>query len=232
MTNSNYESIANEYYDSRHITSRNFDTATLAFCNEFVFCIPSTGFVLELGSGKGCTGKYCKVESSRVIQIDVSKTMLVINPREDCFQGIRCDALRLPFLPLNISAVTAFLYDPYDTPELYKEVHRVLENGGVFIGTLPHFKWGTTLRRILGYDQDKTRLLTKDKYLVELDSFLMSDAEIEQAIKRAGLTLLEMYDLYLPPHVQEVSEHILIPASAIGLTAYTLPIVKLIIAKK
>lgn len=232
MNNSSYEPIANEYYDSRHITSRNFDIATLDFCSRFDFCIPPNGFVLELGAGKGLTGKYCKVEDSRVIQIDVSKTMLLINPRQVCLQPIICDALRLPFVSSKISTVTAFLYDPYNRPELYEEVNRVLGDGGIFIGTLPNFKWGTTLRRILGYDRNKTKFLTKNEYLVEVDSFLMSDVEIEQATKRVGLNLLQMYDLCLPSYVREVSEHILIPAHALGLSEYTLPIVKLIIAKK
>lgn len=233
MSDSNYEPIASEYYDSRHITSRNFDATILAFCSRFDFCIPSNGLVLELGAGKGCTGKYCKIESSRIIQIDVSKTMLLINPREDCLQRIRCDALRLPFLSSKISVVTAFLYDPYNRPEMYKEVYRVLQDGGLFIGTLPHFVWGTALRRDdLGYDKNKAKFLTKDKYVIERDSFLMSDTEIEDALKRAGLTLIQMYDLYMPSDVQKVSNDILIPASERGLSEYTLPVVKLIIAKK
>lgn len=232
MNNSNYEPIANEYYDSRHITSRNFDTATLAFCSRVDFCIPSNGLVLELGAGKGCTGKYCKVDSFRIIQIDISKTMLLLNQREDCLQRIRCDALRLPFLSSKISAVTAFLYDPYNRPEMYKEVCRVLRDGGLFIGTLPHFEFCTILRRILGYDKNKAKFLTKDKYIVKRDSFLMNDAEIEDALKRAGLTLHKMYDLCLPSDVQKVSKDILIPASERGLSKYTLPVVKLIIAEK
>lgn len=233
MSDSNYEPIASEYYDSRHITSRNFDATILAFCSRFDFCIPSNGLVLELGAGKGCTGKYCKIESSRIIQIDISKTMLLLNPREDCLQRIRCDALRLPFLSSKISAVTAFLYDPYNRPEMYKEVCRVLLDGGLFIGTLPHFEWGATLRRdVFRNNENKAKFLTKDKYIVKRDSFLMNDAEIEDALKRAGLTLLKMYDLCLPSDVQKVSKDILIPASERGLSKYTLPVVKLIIAEK
>ena len=232
MNTSNYEPIANEYYDSHHITSRNMDVATLAFCSKFDFCIPSNGFVLELGAGKGHTCKYCKIESSRVIQIDVSKTMLLKNPREDCLQRIMCSALRLPFFSSKISVVTAFLYDPYNSSYLYKEVNRVLQDEGIFIGTLPHFEFCTILRRILGYDKNKTKFLTKGRYLVERDSFLMSNATIEDKIKQAGLTLLQMYDLCLPQGVHEVSEHIRIPASDLGLSVYSLPIVKLIIVKK
>jgi hypothetical protein len=133
-----------------------------------------------------------------------------------------CSALRLPFFSSKISVVTAFLYDPYNSSYLYKEVNRVLQDEGIFIGTLPHFEFCTILRRILGYDKNKTKFLTKGRYLVERDSFLMSNATIED----------KMYDLCLPQGVHEVSEHIRIPASDLGLSVYSLPIVKLIIAKK
>ena len=83
-----------------------------------------------------------------------------------------------------------------------------------------------------GYDENKTKFLTRDNCLVEFDSFLMNDLEIEQAVKQAGFTSLQMYDLNLPPDVEGISDHILIPARVLGLNVYTLPIVKLIIARK
>lgn len=232
MRSSNYEPIANEYYDSRHITCRNFDAAALAFCRQFDCGMSPSGLILELGAGKGRTSEYCRVDGSRVIQIDVSETMLLMNPREDCFQRLRCDAVSLPLMSSTVSAVTAFLYDPYNKAESYLEIHRVLEDGGIFVGTLPHHTWGMTLRKALGYDKNRTKFLTEGGYLVEFDSFLMSNAEIEQVISLAGLTLLRMQDLYLPPDIQQVSEHILIPASALDLTAYALPIVKFVMARK
>lgn len=227
-----YEYIASEYYESRHITSRNFDAVTLSFCRAFSFSIPPRGLVLDLGAGRGYAGRYCRIETDRVIQVDISQTMLSINPREESLDRIRCDALSLPFLGSKIAAVTAFLYDAYNKPEFYREVRRVLRSGGLFVGTLPHHAWGTTLRRVLGYNKNKTKFLTKDNYLVELDSFLMTDFEICTAMQEAGLRLLEMYDLCLPPNVEDVSDHILIPASYLGLSTHGLPIVKLIIAVK
>lgn len=232
LSNSNYEPIANEYYDDDHTASRNFDIATLEFSKKFDFNIPSHGFILELGAGKGCTGKYCKIESFRTIQIDISKTMLLLNPREDCFQKIRSDAIRLPIISSKFSAVTAFLYDPFNKQELYNEVYRILHNGGVFIGTLPHFKFCTPLREMIGYHKNKTRFFTKDERRFELDSFFMNDFEIRQIIKTTGFSSLQMYDLYLPPFVHDISKHIYIAASAHGLDVYSLPLVKLIIAKK
>lgn len=229
---SSYEVIANEYYDERHITSRNFDAATLAFCNNFEFSIPNKGPILELGAGKGSTGKYCRAPSHRIIQIDVSRTMLLLNPREACVSRINCSAMNLPVSSLSVSAVTAFLYDVYNKQELYFEVSRVLRNEGLFIGTLPHGKWGTALRHALKYDADRARFITEERQIVELDSFLMDDQEIAQVVVRAGLTLKQTYDLFLPTDVERVSRDIMVPASYLGLTAYTIPVVKLVIAQK
>lgn len=232
VSTSSYEVIANEYYDDRHITSRNFDAATLAFCNSFEFGIPNKGPILELGAGKGSTGEYCRVSPHRIIQIDVSRTMLLINPREACLSRINCNAMNLPISPSSVSAVTAFLYDAYNKQELYFEVSRVLRNEGLFIGTLPHAKWGTALRRALKYHRDRARFITEEQQLIELDSFLTDDQEIAQVVVRAGLTLKRTYDLFLPTGVERVSRDITLPASYLGLTAYTIPVIKLVIAQK
>lgn len=232
MNISTYELIANEYYDTRHITSRNFDEATLAFCNNSNIQVPSRGLVLELGCGKGCTKKYCNVASSRIVQTDISKAMLSITPREDCLLRLRCNALQLPFLHPQFCAVTAFLYDPYNTLELYTQIYNVLLDGGVFIGTLPHFKWGKTLRDLLGHRENKSQFLTKENKIIEFDSFLMDDSDIESALKKSGLTLVQMNDLYLPRRVEKVSEHVSIPANAVSVSVYDLPIVKFIMARK
>lgn len=232
MCKSNYEPIANEYYESRHITSRNFDAATAAFCATFAFPIPSDGLVLEIGAGRGRTVEYCRIDSSRIIQLDISQTMLLQNPRESCKERIIADALKLPFLSSTFVAVTAFLYDPFNKTDLYREVARVLQENGLFIGTLPHSMWGKTLRKILAYDENKTQFLSKDKQLVRFDSFLMGDTAIVKCLREAGMSLLQMYDLYLPSEANEVSEHVVISASAHGVSVYKLPIVKLILAKK
>lgn len=229
---SSYEVIANEYYNDRHITSRNFDAATVAFCNNFDFGIPNECPILELGAGKGCTGKYCRVSSHRIIQIDISRTMLLLNPREGYLSRINCNAMDLPISPSSVSAVTAFLYDAYNKQELYFEVSRVLRNEGLFIGTLPHSKWGTALRHALKYNADRARFITKEQQIIELDSFLMDDQEIVQVVVKAGLTLKQTYDLFLPTDVERVSRDITVSASYLGLTAYTIPVAKLIIAQK
>ena len=58
------------------------------------------------------------------------------------------------------------------------------------------------------------------------------DCELRKAITEAGLTCVEMYNLCLLEEVAQVSEHITIPASALGLSVHELPIVKLVMARK
>jgi len=227
-----YEPIASEYYSARHITSRNFDAATLFFLRGFHIFIPRKGLVLDLGAGRGNVGRYCGVEGSRILQIDISPTMLSTRPREECFQAIRCDALCLPLLDSTISAAAAFLYDSFNTSRLYHEVHRVLRAGGVFVGTLPHYDWGEGLRRIIGYPPTKTKFLTDSGAYVEFDSFLMTDTQIKEGLAQSGLTLVSTHDLYLPDEEKDVSPHVRIAASALGVDVYSTPIVKLVVAEK
>ena len=159
--------------------------------------------------------------------------MLSLFPREPSRLKLQCDALELPFRDSSFSAVFAFLYDPYNMSPLYHEVRRVLRAGGALIGSLPHHLWGSTLRESLGYPSSKTRFKkfqSQDERLIELDSFLMTDDQIRAATYDAGLVVLSMEDLLLPKNITEVSAHIQLPAGILGLTPYTLPIVKLVIA--
>lgn len=228
---SNYEIIADEYYNSNHVTSRNLDSSTLEFCSNFVFNIPSDGLVLELGCGKGCSGKYCKIKNDRIIQLDISRSMLKLYPRENCVQRILGDALNIPFKSSCFSIVTAFLYDPYNDDDLYMEISRVLKPNGVFIGTLPHSKWLLTLRKELSYPLNKAKFLTKNGFFLEFDSFLSSDKEIKEKLKLGNFKKITLYNLYLPK-VNIVSPEIEILAKKIGMNVSAFPIVKLITAWK
>lgn len=235
MRAESYDRIANEYYDPRHITSRNFDEASENAFADRRFQTSSHGLVLEVGAGRGCARKYCGTDPSRLVQTDISEEMLALTPREDFLIALRCDALDMPFVPESFSTVLAFLYDPFNLAPFYFEVSRVLKTGGVFVGTLPHHTWGATLRKTIGYHLNKTKFrlfLSHSGEYIELDSFLMDDMEITQALTDAGMAVIEMADLKLPESVGTISPHIKIPAKALGVTPYDLPIVKLIVARK
>ncbi len=238
LNKSSYDAIADEYYDSRHITSRNFDAATIEFChtNKYKIPISQSGLVLEVGCGKGSVNKYFNLNLDRVVQTDISLKMLRISPREESLRAIQCSAIELPFRKESFVAVFAFLYDPYNIEKLYAELEEVLISKGVFIGTLPHFDWGSALRDELHIDKNKTRFRkftsSKDNDFVDFDSFLTDDDQIQHFLSVVGLRLIDTFSLVLPPYIKNISPHIELAAKHLKKSPYDLPIVKMIVAKK
>ena len=232
MSTTSYDDIAYEYYNGRHITTRNFEAATLAFFKKWQRPIAKDGLVLDLGCGCGRANYYCGIANDRIVQCDISGKMLNLTPREECKERIQGDAMTLKFTPNTFVGVVAFLFDPFNRPNVYREISRTLLDGGIFIGTLPHYIWGRTLRKIRGYSVSKARLLTKDGRIFEADSFLMDDKEIEDCLIQAQLEQIELHDLYLPRSEEKISKDILDPAEAIEVSPHELPIVKLIVARK
>src|SRR5579862_4644069 len=86
-----YSLLANEYYEDKHITSRNFDVAT-AVGVEHLRGVQHTGLVLELGAGRGRVGEFLHIPPDRVVQTDGSRTMLELEPRESSLLRVHCDA--------------------------------------------------------------------------------------------------------------------------------------------
>jgi hypothetical protein len=116
-----------------------------------------------------------------------------------------CNALDLPFAEGSFSVVTAFLFDPYNNRRLYEAIYKVLGGAGQFIGTLPHFQWGSTLRKRIQYPQHKTRFVTKDASSIELDSYLMPEKKIKRLLPEAGFVSVELFSLCLPTTASKVS---------------------------
>ena len=232
MFPSNYDEVAEEYYDDRHVTSRNFDAATAELFDTLAPAVPDSGYVLELGAGRGRTGEFCGVAPSRVVQSDVSGRMLRLVDREPSTGRVQCDATRLPFASERVAAVTAFLFDPYNDPSLFDEIARVLEPGGVFVGTLPHPEWGHTLRRAVDLPQDETVFVTESGEEVRLRSKLLSAADLRDQLTATGLQPRILRSQSLPRDTDDVSEHVEIPAETLGVTPFDLPLVLGVIAGK
>jgi len=242
LPNSSYEPLAHEYYDLTHKTSRNFDESTRIFFKKHrsEIDIPPIGLVLDLGAGKGHVIEYCGVDKSRVIQVDISRTILSIFDREPCLQRIAGDALRLPFSSSSFSVVSAFLFDPFNIQDeygdlhLFKQIFDVLDVGGLFIGTLPHIIWGKVLRHLRSHDEQEAVFSLSSGEFLSRTSILMDDIDIIEAIDCAGFSHIGLYDITIPNGIplRGISPDIIDPACRMGLDPYCLPIIKVILAKK
>jgi SAM-dependent methyltransferase len=157
--------------------------------------------------------------------------MLEHEPREQALLKLVCDARSTPFVGPSFACVCAFLFDPFNTPELYCEIARVLKPGGVFIGTLPDWEWGTALRGQIGLPPHKTRFQLRDGTTVVTSSFLSSNQEVCQRARSARLEP-EVRRLSLPQFVDRISPDIERAADRIGQDAKRIPIVQLVVATK
>ena len=225
-----YDLIAEEYYSDRHITSRNFDQASKVYFKQKPITVSGLG--LEIGAGNGRTDEYIECNTQKLILSDISSKMLNYSSYKSALARIRCDALNLPFTDESLNYVTAFLYDPFNIPYFYNEISRVLKLDGLFIGTLPHYIWGQTLRNVLKVPGDKTIFIKNDGSEVVIDSYLMSKDEIVSNANNAGLEVLRLENIYLPKQTTKISPHIVIPSRSLNISAYSLPIVSAIMLRK
>jgi SAM-dependent methyltransferase len=235
LVKNGYNMISSEYYDEKHITSRNFDYATDAFFREnllkFKKYLQTNRLCLEVGAGRGNTERYLRIGYDKIILSDINQRMLSHAPDEYLLKVIT-NAKETPFFSGSFQLITAFLFDPFNTIEFYKEISRILKPGGFFIGTLPHCKWGRTLRSEINIDIDKTQFILKDGTVLQTDSFLSDFDELKQYHRKNNLEVVEYCDIFLPPNTEKISDHILIPAKKLSLTPFQLPLIQFIISKK
>ncbi len=229
-----YDLIASEYYTDKHITSKNFDEAT-----RYYFEDKSVDFLkknkiklcLEIGAGRGNTSRYLNIPSNKIILSDISHLMLNNSLDSSCLLKLKTDGRNTPFMNNTFDLVTAFLFDPYNDESLFIEVSRILKIGGIFIGTLPHYIWGETLRNEIGIDFDKTQFELTTGEIVETNSFLSTSSELINKIQK-DFSLIKIEDIFMPKQITNISTSILKPAKKLNVSPYEIPIVQLIIIKK
>lgn len=227
-----YDVIATEYYDNAHKTSRNFDQTTIAALQNLRSRIPPDGLILDIGAGKGRSSEFLGVDSKRVIQLDISRAMLEIQPREDCLLRVVHNAEDLPFLDSQFSCITSFLCDPFLGLNFLSEVHRVLSDNGLFIATTPSFEWGDTLRPEIQLDKRSTRFVTKKGDRVIVPSVLVTNEHLAEMLVYVGFEDLHILAHRLSAGTTPVSNDISIPASKLGKSEYELDILCSIVAQK
>lgn len=225
-----HDEIAETYYDPRRITVRNFESATAAALRDLGLVLPPDGWIVEIGAGRGSIDRLLGLRSRRTVHVDVSGAMLRLDDREPSCGRIVADAAILPLCDGCVSLLAAFLFDAYNLPGFYREAMRVLESGGMLLGTLPHYSWGQAFRSSAGEPDDKARFPLESGGYVEVESFLSPDWQIIRRAEEAGFAKLRIEDCRLPPTVRHVSPHIELAAAKEGVSAHDLAIVQLVMA--
>jgi SAM-dependent methyltransferase len=145
-------------------------------------------FVLEVGPGLGITTDWLRHRSKQIDALEVDPALADTLQRR--FAGtnvnVRCgDATNMPYDNGRFSAVVSFtMLHHIPSPELqdhfFREAHRVLQSGGVFIGvdSLPSF-----LMRLVHLG-DTLTLVSPDSLNQRLESAGFTEPDVELGSSR------------------------------------------------
>jgi len=221
-----YDQIAAEYYDPSHRTSRNFDDTTVAAFRESKPEVPSEGLVLDVGAGRGRCGEFLRIPPNRIVQLDNSRRMLELQPREESLLRIVHQAEELPFLDGQFACVASFLCDAFLGLNFLAEAFRVLASPGVLVGTTPSHEWGVALRNEINIDTSETRFMTKAGARVLIPSLLVPADRLKQMLIASGFEQrhTEVRKHRLPSGLPSISPDIIAPASTLRTGVHDLDI--------
>jgi len=231
-----YELLASTYYSVLHPTSRVFDFIISHYLEEHKPFIKPQHFYLEVGCGKTKLDENCKDQKANLILVDISRKMLLHSGRylqKPYVYGLIASAFRLSIADNSMAGVYSFLGDPFNIPNYFKEVFRVVEQGGVFLHIVPCYLWATTLREKLGVATDVTVLINNNEKIVA-PSFVLSKNCFELTLLEMGFSEALAEDLMLPRDFprEQLPKHILIPSQELKLDPYKLPILTAVHAIK
>jgi ubiquinone/menaquinone biosynthesis C-methylase UbiE len=211
---SGYSAIANEYYDTeRHPTCANFDELSRKFL-EPRLREPKGDLstIIEVGAGRSIvTQALRKNYVANIILVDSSLEMLshskMLVPERTRFCVADAFSTGLPTGCADL--LVASLGDPYNTPEFWREVGRLLKDDGSCLFTTPSAEWAQYFR--VGGRRYEAEFILRDGSRVVVPSFLLFPKEQREMISEANLVVLESEDYFISDLKGKVSPKLASP---------------------
>ncbi|MGJ3232643.1 MAG: methyltransferase domain-containing protein [Oceanicaulis sp.] len=195
MSRNNYKHIADEYYDSMlHPTCHLLGLISYRFLS----CAVSTSehqLIVEVAAGKGLP-IYSKFP--KLISTDKNFEMMIFNRNSE---KIVCDAISLPFSDSSIDIVIGGLIDPFNKPDFFSEVYRVLRPGGLLFFTVPSFLWASNFRA--KNEMNVAKFLYRENQNFDLDSYIYDVHVQKQILNSVGFASTSWSPLYANPNDPE-----------------------------
>jgi SAM-dependent methyltransferase len=194
-----YEELAEEYYDaSRHPTCANFRQASAVLLRKWSSNLPSElGSSCEIGPGRSLLAEFRtlgKFSTRALLLVDSSPSMLEHSRFYSGYgqRGIIGAATALPVKDDSVEFVASFLGDPYNVPEFWREVYRVLKVGGKFVFTTPSYEWASAFRAGLGAEEKASaEFLLSNGRKVFVPSFILPEKKQRELIASANFQILD-----------------------------------------
>jgi ubiquinone/menaquinone biosynthesis C-methylase UbiE len=192
-----YEDVAPEYYDeARHPTCANFHEASALIIRNWITRLNKPeGRLLEVGAGKSLLAEFVDLVSpyAELIITDSSSSMLsyssnLANPK---VKFLLSDARALPFASDKLDLVVSSLGDPYNVPQFWSEVYRVLRPGKWGFFTTPSYDWSTSFRHGKNGHNTVAEFELLKGGSVFVASWIYSHSEQVRMIEKTGLYVEE-----------------------------------------
>lgn len=231
-----WDLVAEDYYSSLHITTRNFDAIIEAHLAGFLKSIDQ-GPILEVGGGSGRLQGHFQSSQHRIIVGDMSTAMMRKNLPRECHRTeyIQMSAFSCPFKDEFFTAVVSLLGDSFATDTAFREFRRVIMVGGRLLIALPSLSWGKALRKAMGWAINETFIPTVRHGHIRVPSYLYGEDELGDMLTNLGF-IVEKVNSYSASSVIDdtcgLSPHVLLAASALSVRPHELPLVTMALASK
>lgn len=157
-----YEDLAGEYYNAvRHPTCSNFRAASILLFSDWLLNLNFVDWTIcEVGAGKSVTAEIFRNKNLKCKQLYITDSSNSMLSHSNQYQSqetklVVAEAQSLPFLNETVDLIASSLGDPYNNPEFWAEVSRVLKPSGIVIFTTPAYEWSKSFRKCL-HDNCKT----------------------------------------------------------------------------
>lgn len=228
-----YDKLAREYYNAKlHPSSAVFRELSIVALNRHNHFLRGKGKYVEFGCGLGVLDTL--VQSDQVVLTDNSPQMLqhAIDRTSDSVSCLQTDALRSCFEKNSVSVAVALLADPYNVPEFFNEMNRVVRLGGALIFSTPSHEWAVALREKVGLDETETRFTTQESGIISAPSFVRSRQKQESVLREAGFSIVAFEQLAVQDSNCNPSPHVQLAAKKLNVSDRILPIVDFYVTKK
>jgi ubiquinone/menaquinone biosynthesis C-methylase UbiE len=200
-----YEALSPEYYDAEaHPTCANFTQASQLLLKAFHPAL--SAFLDGLGraadfADAGCGRSVLAGDLIRrgthwhsLLLMDRSAGMLAHSrPFAEAGAVLAvADSGALPLRAGGVDVVAAFMADPFNTPQTWREFARIARPGSLSVFTAPSFPWASAFRAAQSLERpDSARFVTRARDAVYVPSHVLDDAAQRAMMEQAGFAVLQ-----------------------------------------
>jgi SAM-dependent methyltransferase len=196
-SSASYEELSSEYYNPlRHPTCANLREASALVLRRWLPQLPfETATLCDVGAGKSLLAELLAergIVAEELLLVDSSRSMLAYSSQWDNARTrlILAEASKLPLAQGSVDLLVSSLGDPYNTPDFWQEVRRVLSDGGRAIFTTPSYAWATSFRSTDSREKGMSaRFDLADGRSLFVPSYIYTRAEQSKLIASAGLVV-------------------------------------------